>query len=147
MSIDSKVTFCWQNARSLIHKRVIETLFTLTKLTRTCTRLHHYVWGLNCWQSNGVVENGWFVSTAHEQVWKLCGESPTNSSTNYVRLNEKHDEVGQEDYKFLSYQMEEVSCVQEFYTNHLAKIASRMDTFHQNGSRLILQHIKHIHIT
>ena len=68
------------------------------------------------------------------------------SQVNYIRLNEQHEEIGQEDYHFASYCAEEVDDVQEFYRKHMIKIASRMDSFHQNGSRLVLNRINHIHI-
>ena len=68
------------------------------------------------------------------------------AQVNYSRLNDQHEEVDQEDYHFASYQMEKVEDVEEFYNRHLMKISSRMDTFHQNGSRLVINYIKHIHI-
>ena len=64
----------------------------------------------------------------------------------YLRLNERHEEIGQEDYHFASCRAEEVDDAKEFYVRHITKIASRMDSFHQNGSRLVLNRIKHIHI-
>ena len=68
------------------------------------------------------------------------------AQVNYSRLNDRHEEVGQEDYHFASYQLEEVKDVPEFYNRHLKKVISRIDMFHQNGSRLIINCIKHIHI-
>ena len=69
------------------------------------------------------------------------------AQVSYLRLNELHEIVGEEDYHFSSYQMEKVMDVPDFYNRHLAKVASRMDAFHQNGSRLLIHRIKHIHIS
>ena len=69
------------------------------------------------------------------------------AQVSYLRLNDQHEVVGEEDYHFSSYQMEKVMDVSDFYNRHLAKVASRMDAFHQNGSRLLINHIKHIHIS
>lgn len=68
------------------------------------------------------------------------------AQVNYLRMNDKHEEIGQEDYHFASYQAECVYDTKEFYTRHLTKIATRLDEFHQNGSRLLINRIKHIHI-
>ena len=68
------------------------------------------------------------------------------AQVNYHRLNDQHEETGQEDYHFTSYSLEEVYDTKDFYERHMMKIASRMDAFHQNGSRLMLNRIKHIHI-
>ena len=64
----------------------------------------------------------------------------------YIRLNDAHEIVGYEDYHFSSYALEKVDDSKDFYERHMMKIASRMDSFHQNGSRLMLHRIKHIHI-
>ena len=68
------------------------------------------------------------------------------AQVNFLRLNETHEEIGSEDYHFASYHAEEVNDVNSFYRKHMSKIASRLDVFHQNGSRLVLNRIKHIHI-
>ena len=68
------------------------------------------------------------------------------AQVNYVRMNDQHEVIGQEDYHFASYQAEEVYNPKDFYERHMAKIASRMDGFHQRGSRLLLNRFKHIHI-
>ena len=68
------------------------------------------------------------------------------AQVNYERMNDSHEVVGNEDYHFASYSLEEVFDSKEFYERHMCKIASRMDSFHQNGSRLIIHSIKHIHI-
>ena len=68
------------------------------------------------------------------------------AQVNYLRVNENHEVIGQEDFHFASYQAEEVFDTKDFYERHMAKIASRMDGFHQRGSRLLLNRFKHIHI-
>ena len=68
------------------------------------------------------------------------------AQVNYLRVNENHEVIGQEDFHFASYQAEEVFNTKDFYERHMAKIASRMDGFHQRGSRLLLNRFKHIHI-
>ena len=64
----------------------------------------------------------------------------------YNRLNDEHEVVDTLAYHFGSYSTEWVEDPLEFYTRHMQKIASRMDTFHTNGSSLLLQGIEHIHI-
>ena len=68
------------------------------------------------------------------------------AQVNYLRVNENHEVIGQEDFHFASYQAEEVFDAKDFYERHMSKIASRMDGFHQRGSRLLLNRFKHIHI-
>ena len=64
----------------------------------------------------------------------------------YHRLNALQDVIEVTSYHFASYSAETVTNARDFYARHLEKIASRMDTFHQQGSNLIFQRIKHIHI-
>ena len=66
---------------------------------------------------------------------------------NFLRLNESHEVIGNEDYHFCSYQAEEVHNAEEFYQRHMCRIASRLEAFNQNGSRLMINRIKHIHIS
>ena len=66
---------------------------------------------------------------------------------NFLRFNEAHEVIGNEDYHLSSYQAEEVHNVEEFYQRHMCKIASRLDSFNQHGSRLMINRIKHIHIS
>ena len=68
------------------------------------------------------------------------------AQVNYLRLNDQHEVIGNEDYHFSSYSLESVENPKDFYERHMNKIISRMDSFHQNGSRLMISHIKHIHI-
>ena len=75
-----------------------------------------------------------------------CVKARLVSQVEYLRLNDAHEVVGQEDYHFASYSLEKVDDPKDFYERHMMKIASRMDSFHQNDSRLMLHRIKHIHI-
>ena len=64
----------------------------------------------------------------------------------YNRLNEVQNVTEIVSYHFASYSAERVTDAKEFYARHLEKIASRMDTFHQRGSNLLFERIKHLHI-
>ena len=68
------------------------------------------------------------------------------AQVSYHHLNDKHEIVDEKKYHFTSYSMEEVKDISEFYKRHLNKIISRMDSFHEGGSRLLLHRINHIHI-
>ena len=68
------------------------------------------------------------------------------AQVNYMRVDDSHQVLGYEDYHFASYSLEHVEDPQDFYQRHMTKIASRMDSFHQHGSRLLINTIKHIHI-
>jgi len=49
-------------------------------------------------------------------------------------------------FHFASYSAETIHDPKDFYQRHMAKIASRLDSFHEHGSNLLLCRIKHIHI-
>lgn len=68
------------------------------------------------------------------------------AKVNYFHLNEYQKIISERSYHFPSYQSENVINAQDFFTRHMAKIASRMDAFHTNGSNLIIDKIEHIHI-
>ena len=68
------------------------------------------------------------------------------AKVNYARLNDEHEEIDTQDFHFASYQLQQVDDVKTFYETHMLKILSRMDSFHQNGSRLVINAIEHIHI-
>ena len=57
------------------------------------------------------------------------------AKVNYFRMNDKHEEVGKEEFHFASYRLQEVENSKEFYERHMNKIISRIHSFHQNGSR------------
>ena len=64
---------------------------------------------------------------------------------NYFHVNDK-DTVDIQSYHFPSYRAEAVYDVEDFFTRHLMKIVSRLDTFNANGSNLLIDRIEHIHI-
>ena len=65
----------------------------------------------------------------------------------YLRLNDDDLDLGESvNYHFASYAQEIVDDPIEFYRRHISKIISRMDNFHEYGSRLLLNKIRHIHI-
>ena len=68
------------------------------------------------------------------------------AEVNYSRLNDKMEIVENYNFHFPSYQSEKVVDVHDFYERHMFKIVSRMDDFHRNGSRLMLNKITHIHV-
>lgn len=63
----------------------------------------------------------------------------------YIRTNDS-DESTIENFHFTSYAQEYVDDPEDFYERHMQKIVSRMDTFHLNGSNLLINKINHIHI-
>ena len=67
------------------------------------------------------------------------------ANVNYIRFNDDSDEESV-NYHFGSYSQEFVHDATEFYERHMQKIISRMDSFHMNGSSLLLKKINHIHI-
>ena len=68
------------------------------------------------------------------------------AEVNYIRVNDQLEETGDENYHFASYSQEYVDDAVEFYERHMQKVTSRMDSFHVNGSRLLLNKFSHIHI-
>ena len=49
-------------------------------------------------------------------------------------------------YYHPSYSMETIHDAKRFYTEHMMKIARRMDNFNENGSNLIIDRIDEIHL-
>ena len=68
------------------------------------------------------------------------------AKVNYHHLNDKQEVDDTRSYHFPSYQVEIVNDVEDFFTRHLMKIVSRMDSFNANGSNLLIDRIEHIHI-
>lgn len=64
----------------------------------------------------------------------------------YYKLDETQQIKDTVSYHFASYQCELVHDPYIFYMTHMQKIAFRMDEFHENGSNLLLNRIKHIHV-
>lgn len=84
---------------------------------------------------------------------KLCEIYKTKSmkgrliaQVEYIRINSLNESIAKEEYHFASYSAEYIFDPISFYSRHMQKIASRMDSFHENGSSLLLNRIKHIHI-
>ncbi len=65
-----------------------------------------------------------------------------------AKINFAHlaNEVDIRSYHFPSYQAEVVYDIEEFFRSHMAKIASRLDTFNERGSNLLILNIEHIHL-
>ena len=61
-----------------------------------------------------------------------------------VRFINSKDEIY--NHHFPSYQMETVWDVEEFFENHMLKIASRLDNFNAKCSNLLIDSVEHIHI-
>lgn len=68
------------------------------------------------------------------------------AKVNFIHLNFHSNEEEIRAYHFPSYQAEEIENVEEFYVGHMTRIASRLDSFHTNGSNLVIKNIEHIHI-
>lgn len=64
----------------------------------------------------------------------------------FARLNQELEPMEKVDYHFTSYRMEDVVDAKEFFQRHMCKIASRLDAFNEHGSRLLIDHIRHLHI-
>ncbi len=62
---------------------------------------------------------------------------------NFIHLG---NEIDIRSYHFPSYQAESVCHPEEFFRNHMTKIASRLDVFNERGSNLLILNIEHIHI-
>ena len=65
----------------------------------------------------------------------------------FFNLNSDMEVVGSADYHFASYRAEIVIDPNEFFERHMCKIASRLDEFNEQGSRLLIDHIQHLHIS
>lgn len=68
------------------------------------------------------------------------------AKVNFNHLNSETQQVSERAYHFPSYASEEVIDVEDFFIRHMMKIASRMDSFNENGSNLVIKNIEHIHI-
>ena len=68
------------------------------------------------------------------------------AKVNYFHLNDQQEIISKRSYHFTSYKTELVLDPYDFFVRHMTKIASRMDSFHSNGSNLIIDKIEHIHI-
>ena len=68
------------------------------------------------------------------------------AKVNYTHINSMTNEENDRSYHFPSYSSEEIEDVEDFYTRHMTKIISRMDSFNKNGSNLMIKNVEHIHI-
>lgn len=66
----------------------------------------------------------------------------------FLHINALTGEIEERFYHFTSFSFQKVFNfdIQDFYKRHMNKIASRLETFHKNGSNLIIKNIEHIHI-
>ena len=67
------------------------------------------------------------------------------AQVNYISKNDNKEESLTKIH-FPSYSSEHILNDKEFFERHMLKIASRMDSFHRNGSNLCLKNIPHIHV-
>ena len=68
------------------------------------------------------------------------------AKVNYIHVNTESDEIEERPYHFASYQSEQVRAIDAFFVRHMEKIASRLDSFNQNGSNLLIKNIAHLHV-
>ena len=68
------------------------------------------------------------------------------AKVNFIHFNSETNTEEIRPYHFPSYRAEEIEDVEEFFVGHMTKIASRLDSFHKNGSNLRIKNIEHIHI-
>ena len=68
------------------------------------------------------------------------------AKVNFVHFNHLTNEQTCRSYYFPSYKTEKIEDIEDFYVRHLTKIASRLDSFNENGSNLIIENIESIFI-
>ena len=69
------------------------------------------------------------------------------AKVNFSHMNWNTNEETNRSYHFPSYSAEEVvEPLEDFFDRHLLKIASRLDSFHTNGSNLVIKNIECIFI-
>ena len=64
----------------------------------------------------------------------------------FIHVNNMTDEMEERFYHFSSYGNEPVIDADDFFQRHMAKIASRLDSFNVNGSNLMIKNIAYLHI-
>ena len=64
----------------------------------------------------------------------------------FIHVNNTTDEQSERFYHFPSYSSEVVNDADDFFHRHMTKIASRLDSFHVNGSHLMIKNVAHLHI-
>ena len=88
----------------------------------------------------GLIEN--FIQSLN--VKQICGR--LISKINFIHFNSMTNEQTRRSYHFSSYKTEVIENVEDFYVRHLTKIASRLDSFNENGSNLLIENIECIYI-
>lgn len=68
------------------------------------------------------------------------------AKVSYLHCNVSHDNITTRSFYFTSYATELVTNPEDFFERHLLRIGERLQTFHENGSNLILNGIDEIHI-
>ena len=68
------------------------------------------------------------------------------AKVNFEHYNFVQDEVEERTYYFPSYNSECIINVKHFFERHLMKIASRLDSFNENGSNLVIKNIEFIFV-
>ena len=68
------------------------------------------------------------------------------AKVNFIHVNEVTNTQTERSYYFASCKSENVDDALQFYQSHMLKIASRLESFHENGSNLIIKNIENIHI-
>ena len=68
------------------------------------------------------------------------------AKVNFIHSNSLTDEQSLRTYYFPSYKSEQIEDLEDFYIRHMTKIASRLDSFNQNGSNLLIENVEAIFI-
>ena len=68
------------------------------------------------------------------------------AKVNFIHVNAETNEMEERPYHFTSYKSERVFDIDDFFTHHMMKIASRLDSFNRNGSSLLIKNIEHLHV-
>lgn len=93
-----------------------------------------------------IPETIWLIENLIKSIGlkRMCGR--LIAKVNFVHFNSLTDEQTRRTYYFPSYKSEEIDDVEDFYVRHLTKIASRLDSFNENGSNLVIENIECIFI-
>ena len=75
---------------------------------------------------------------------KICAR--LIAKVNFIHFNSLTDEQSLRTYYFPSYKSEQIEDVEDFFVRHMTKIASRLDSFNQNGSNLVIENVECIFI-
>ena len=67
------------------------------------------------------------------------------AKVNFIHFNRETDKNEERAFHFSSYQSENINN-ETYFKRHMAKIASRLESFNANGSNVLIKSIEHIHI-